>query len=59
MTEFLSMGGYAAYVWPAYGITVIVGAAMGLHSLRRFRQARDQVTKLEKERSRRTGAPVA
>lgn len=22
MTEFLDMGGYAAYVWPAYGITL-------------------------------------
>ncbi len=25
MAEFLSMGGYAAYVWPAYGV-----AALGL-----------------------------
>ena len=24
MTEFLSMGGYAKYVWSAYGITLIV-----------------------------------
>ena len=22
--EFLEMGGYAAYVWPAYGLTLIV-----------------------------------
>ena len=22
--EFFAMGGYAAYVWPAYGLTVIV-----------------------------------
>lgn len=26
MTEFLSMGGDAAYVWPAYGITLAVVA---------------------------------
>ena len=24
MTEFFLMGGYAAYVWPAYGITLLV-----------------------------------
>ena len=24
MSEFLQMGGYAAYVWSAYGITLIV-----------------------------------
>ncbi|HEV2321403.1 MAG TPA: heme exporter protein CcmD [Gammaproteobacteria bacterium] len=22
--EFLTMGGYAAYVWPAYGVTAVV-----------------------------------
>ena len=24
MSEFLSMGGYAPYVWSAYGVTLIV-----------------------------------
>ena len=24
MSEFLQMGGYAAYVWSAYGVTLIV-----------------------------------
>lgn len=24
MSEFLNMGGYANYVWPAYGVTVFV-----------------------------------
>lgn len=24
MDEFLSMGGYAIYVWPSYGITLLV-----------------------------------
>ena len=24
MTEFLNMGGYAPYVWTAYGITLVV-----------------------------------
>lgn len=57
MSEFLAMGGYAAYVWPAYAATVVVGLAVGLHSLRRYRRARDLVHKLEKERTGRSGAP--
>ncbi len=24
MTGFLAMGGYAAYVWPSYGLTLVV-----------------------------------
>ena len=24
MTQFLHMGGYAAFVWPAYGVTLLV-----------------------------------
>ena len=24
MSEFFDMGGYAAYVWPSYGLTLIV-----------------------------------
>ncbi|MDB6090139.1 MAG: hypothetical protein JWN85_2923 [Gammaproteobacteria bacterium] len=24
MSEFLDMGGYAAYVWPSYGLTLVV-----------------------------------
>lgn len=24
MNQFLSMGGYAAYVWPSYGLTLAV-----------------------------------
>ena len=24
MTQFLHMGGYAAFVWPSYGVTLLV-----------------------------------
>ncbi|MFP3943648.1 MAG: heme exporter protein CcmD [Alphaproteobacteria bacterium] len=58
MSEFFSMGGYAAYVWPSYAVTVLAGLAVGLHSLRRYRRARQLVEKLERERTRSTGAPV-
>lgn len=38
MTHFLEMGGYAAYVWPAYGLFVIVFAANIILPLRREKQ---------------------
>lgn len=35
--EFLAMGGYALYVWPAYGLTLLVLAALWLDGIRRRR----------------------
>ena len=33
MSEFLNMGGYAIYVWSAYGITALVLALNIAHAL--------------------------
>lgn len=39
MTQFLEMGGYAAFVWPAYGVTLLgLGAAVVL-TLRAYLRA--------------------
>ncbi|HMK67078.1 MAG TPA: heme exporter protein CcmD [Stellaceae bacterium] len=38
MTEFLEMGGYARFVWPAYGVAVLVLLVMALVSLRSWRR---------------------
>jgi len=38
MSEFLSMGGYAAFVWPAYGLTLIVLVGNVLLPRRRHRR---------------------
>ena len=39
MKEFLAMGGYAAYVWTAYGMTAaVIGLNVWL-AQRRYRQA--------------------
>lgn len=40
MSEFLAMGGYAGYVWPAYGIAVLVLGGLGLYTLRCSRALR-------------------
>ena len=48
--EFLSMGGYAAYVWPAYGIAVLVVLANAVLPGRRLRR---QLQALRRKHSRR------
>ena len=35
--DFLAMGGYAAYVWPAYGAGMIILAAIWWDGVRRRR----------------------
>ncbi len=34
MTNFFAMGGYGAYVWPAYGLTLLAFALMLIWTLR-------------------------
>jgi heme exporter protein D len=47
MNHFLAMGGYAAFVWPAYGATLLgLGAAIAL-TLRAYRRAKAQLAILE------------
>jgi heme exporter protein D len=44
MAEFLAMGGYAAYVWPAFAVTVLVLGGLAWHAWatrRRLRRALD------------------
>ena len=39
LLDFLRMGGYAGYVWPAYGITAVVLLANWMAARRRRRRA--------------------
>ncbi len=56
--EFLRMGGYAAFVWPAYGLTVLVMGGMlgltlkGLRARRRELQAFEAVAGSRRSRRR-------
>ena len=51
MSDFLHMGGYAAYVWSAYGISLAVLLVNVVLPLRRERQVRDRISKrLQRER---------
>lgn len=48
MTEVLSMGGYAAYVWPAYFVSAITLGALAAMIIARARRARRRLDELEK-----------
>jgi heme exporter protein D len=47
MAAFFAMGGYAAYVWPAYGASVLVlGVAIAL-CVREHARAQAEIRRLE------------
>jgi len=49
MSHFFAMGGYAAFVWPAYAISAIgIGSAIWL-TLRGYRRAKELLGRLERE----------
>jgi heme exporter protein D len=45
--DFLRMGGYAAYVWPAYGLTAVVMLGLLIGTLRSLRARRRELEVLE------------
>jgi heme exporter protein D len=50
---YLSMGGYAAFVWPAYGVAVSVLGGLTLWCWRRRRQATRALERLQRDGVRR------
>jgi len=49
MSEFFTMGGYATFVWPAYGITALVMLGLLVDTLHRLRARRRRLEQLESE----------
>ena len=47
MTQFLAMGGYAAFIWPAYGVTIFALGATIFLTLRAYAAAKARLAKLE------------
>jgi heme exporter protein D len=62
-SDFLAMGGYAAYVWPAFGITAVVMIAMLWASRRALKAREAELDKLDQRRgaarAKRAGEPGA
>ncbi len=52
MAEFFDMGGYAAFIWPAFGISALVLIGMLVAALRRLREREALLAKLETELDR-------
>ena len=47
LTEVLAMGGYGAYVWPAFALAAILMAGMAWISLRSLRKAEKNLSELQ------------
>ena len=46
---FLAMGGYAGFVWPAYGIAFAVLGGLALFSWRRYRESTLTLERLQQD----------
>ncbi len=51
MAHFLAMGKYVAFVWPAYGVSVLGIAAAIVLTLSAYRRARKNLVALENVQS--------
>ena len=56
MAEFFAMGGYAVYIWTAYGAAVAVLVGLVVATLARRRSSRRSLEALEQLRGRRRRA---
>jgi heme exporter protein D len=45
---FVAMGGYARFVWPAYGAAAVVLIGLLLWSLAAYRRARRELARLQR-----------
>ena len=50
LENFLAMGGYARFVWPAYGVAVAVLLWMLVDSVGSYRRTRRELDALERQR---------
>ena len=51
MAEFFTMGGYAAFVWPALGLSALVMAALYIQSHRFLRAREAELETLQREKA--------
>ncbi len=47
LAEFFAMGGYAGFIWPAYGIAALVLIGLLAVSLQQLRQAREMLRRYD------------
>ena len=49
VSAWLAMGGYAAFVWPAYGIAAAVLGGVSVYSWRRYRASLEILARLQRQ----------
>jgi heme exporter protein D len=49
VSAFLAMGGYAHFVWPAYGLAVAVLLGLLVWSLGSYRRRHNELAQLQRE----------
>ena len=50
LAHYLAMGGFAAFVWPAYGVAFVVLGGLVLDSIRRYRAGSRALDQWERHR---------
>ncbi len=53
IASWLAMGGYAAFVWPAYAVAAAVLGGLALHAWWRHRQSGAELARLQQLAGRR------
>ena len=48
MSAFFAMGGYGAYIWPAYGVSALLLGAAVIATLHTYAKAKATLAALEK-----------
>jgi len=57
MNDFFMMGGYAAFVWPAVGLSALVMAALYIQSYRRLRAREAELESLQRGNTHEAETP--
>jgi heme exporter protein D len=55
MSAFFEMGGYAGYVWPAYGVAALVLIGLGWTSIAAYRRTKRALEAAQQDRRRSLG----
>jgi heme exporter protein D len=53
LSAFVAMGGYAQYVWPAYGAAALVLIVLLVWTLARYRKGQRELDALQRQGERR------
>jgi heme exporter protein D len=49
LSHYLAMGGYAAFVWPAFAVAGVIMAGLALQSLGNYRRRQRELARLERD----------